>query len=104
MFFVKMNSVTVVKLGNVVSPPWKKTIRECLKESIGGLVVNLNGNVVMCFGLALKLFLLVPQDHPFLDVISWITGVQQGGGGGFVMTLVQGHEGRLDLGCNVGLT
>ena len=51
------------------------------------------------------LFLLIPHDHTFLDVISWITGVQQGGGvGGYVLTLIQGHEGRVDLGCNVGLT
>jgi hypothetical protein len=65
----------------------------------------LNGSVVICFGLALKLFLLVPQDHPFLDVISWITGVQQGGGVGvFVLTLIQENEGQVDLGCNVGLT
>jgi hypothetical protein len=105
MFIVKMDSVTVIKLGKMVSPPWKKTICERLEESIGGLVVNLNGSVVICFGLALMLFLLVSHDHPFLDVISWITGVQHGGGvGGFVLTLIQGHEGRVDLGCNVGLT
>ena len=80
-------------------------ICERLEESVGRLVVNLNGSVVICFGLALKLFLLIPQDHPFVDVISWITGVQHGGGGGgFVLTLIQGHEGRVDLGCNVGLT
>jgi hypothetical protein len=49
------------------------------------------------------LFLLVPHNHPLLDVISWITGVQQGGGvGGFILTLIQ--EGQVDLGCNVGLT
>jgi hypothetical protein len=105
MFFVKMDSVTVIKLGNMISPQWKKMIQEHLEESIGGLIVNLNGSFVICFGLALKLFLLIPQDHRFLDVISWITGVQHGGGvGGFVLTLIQGHEGRVDLGCNVGLT
>jgi hypothetical protein len=105
MFFVKMDSITDVKLGNMVSPQFKKTICECLKESVGRLVVNLNGSVVICFGLVLKLFLLIPQDHPFLDVLSWITGVQHGGGGGgFISTLIQGHEGRVDLGCNVGLT
>ena len=53
MFFVKMDSVTVVKLGNMVSPPWKKTIRERLEESVGRFVVNLNGSVVICFGLAM---------------------------------------------------
>jgi hypothetical protein len=105
MFFVEMDSVTVVKLGNMVSPPLNKTICERLEKSVGRLVVNLNGSVVICFGLALKLFLLIPQDHTFVDVISWITGVQHGGGGGgFVLTLIQGHEGRVDLGCNVGLT
>jgi hypothetical protein len=105
MFIVEMDSVTVVRLGNMVSPQWKKMIHEHLEESIGGLIVNLNGSVVICFGLALMLFLLVSHDHPFLDVISWITGAQHGGGvGGFVLTLIQGHEGRMDLGCNVGLT
>ena len=89
MLIVKMDSVTVVKLGNInmVSPPWKKMIQEHLEESIGGLIVNLNGSFVICFGLALKLFLLIPHDHPLLDVLSWITGVQHGGGGGgFVST------------------
>jgi hypothetical protein len=92
MFFPEMDSVTVVKLGNMVSPQWKKMIRERLEESVGRLVVNLNCSVVICFGLALKLFLLIPQDHPFVDVILWITGVQHGGGGGgFVLTLIQGQ-------------
>ena len=41
------------------------------------------------------LLLLVPHDHPFLNVISWIPGVQQGGGvGGFFMTLIQGMEDK----------
>jgi hypothetical protein len=47
MFIVEMDSVTVVKLGNMVSPQWKKTIRERLEESIGRLVVNLNGSVTI---------------------------------------------------------
>ena len=50
MFFVKMDSFTVVvvvELGNMVSPPWKKTIRERLKESIGGLFAFLNGSVAI---------------------------------------------------------
>jgi uncharacterized membrane-anchored protein len=44
MFFVKMDSVTVivvVKLGNMVSQPWKKkTFHERLKESVGGLFAS----------------------------------------------------------------
>jgi hypothetical protein len=47
MFFVEMDSVTVVKLGNMVSPPWKKMIREHLEESVGRLVVNLIGSVTI---------------------------------------------------------
>ena len=47
MFFVKMDSVTVVKLGNMVSPQWKKTIRERLEESVGGLFASLNGSVTI---------------------------------------------------------
>jgi hypothetical protein len=44
---------------------------------------------------------LIPNDHPFLNVISWITGVQQGGGvGGFFMTLIQGHGGQGDVRCS----
>jgi hypothetical protein len=88
MLIVEMDSVTVVKLGNMVSPPWKETICECLEESVVGLFASLNGSVVVCFGLALMLLLLVPHNHPFLNVISWITRVQQGGGGGFVLTLI----------------
>jgi hypothetical protein len=49
MLIVKMDSVTVVKLGNInmVSPPWKKRIRESLEESVGGLFASLNCSVTI---------------------------------------------------------
>jgi hypothetical protein len=47
MFFVEMDSVPVVKRGNMVSPQWKKTIRERLEESVGGLFASLNGSVTI---------------------------------------------------------
>jgi hypothetical protein len=47
MFFVEMDSVAVVKLGNMVSPQWNKTICERLEESIGGLFASLNGSVTI---------------------------------------------------------
>ena len=47
MFIVEMDSVTVVKLGNMVSPPWMKTIHVRLKESVGRLFASLNGSVTI---------------------------------------------------------
>ena len=47
MFFFEVDRIAIVELGNMVSPPWTKMIRERLEESVGGLFVNLNGSVVI---------------------------------------------------------